>query len=185
MFAPGAGDAPSLQLIGLVVNGGRFQFGVTGHRPGVVLAGVTDLGDAAVPEAGDDGRAGGYALPMRDRHQTALRMRSEGATFQMIGDALGVSPSRANVIYQRAVVVRLERETGLRMRSIRIVRGSARIPTEWATMLADDREKAFLALLQEVNCDRRHAEEIIAWLDAGHHELPAIVKPPPWSNFAS
>lgn len=42
---------------------------------------------------------------MRERHQTALRMREEGATFQAISDALHVSASRANLIYQRALEI--------------------------------------------------------------------------------
>lgn len=59
---------------------------------------------------------------MRERHQTALRMREDGATFQAIGEALGVSPSRANVIYQRALEVQAEEAAGMGVRAIRILR---------------------------------------------------------------
>jgi hypothetical protein len=107
-----------------------------------------------------------------DRHQIALEMRAAGATFQAIGAALGVSASRASAIHERALVLRREQDVGLRMRSIRILKRSQYRPQEWAAMLANDRQKAFVTLIREPNCDRWHAEEIIAWLEAGNRELP-------------
>lgn len=110
---------------------------------------------------------------MKARHQTALDMRErQGATFKAIGDVLGVSPSRANLIYQRALIIRTEQLAGLRMRSIRILRASTRTADELAAVIEQDPGQAFLALLQEPNCDRGHAEEIIAWLAAGNREIP-------------
>ncbi|MBB4841480.1 hypothetical protein HNP52_004584 [Sphingomonas kyeonggiensis] len=48
-------------------------------------------------------------------------MREDGATFQAIGEALGVSPSGANVIYQCALEVQAEEATGMGVRAIRIL----------------------------------------------------------------
>ena len=45
-------------------------------------------------------------------------------------------------------------------------------PQELAAMLAEDREAAFVTVLKLHNCDRRHAEEILAWLEAGNRQLP-------------
>ncbi|MBB4837311.1 hypothetical protein HNP52_000362 [Sphingomonas kyeonggiensis] len=109
---------------------------------------------------------------MRDRHQTALRMRDEGATFRAIGEALGVSPSRANVIYQRALVVKAEETAGLGSQAIRIVRNYRGCLTELATRAELDPDAAVVTLIQEPNCLRRHALEIIAWLAAGNREKP-------------
>ena len=107
-----------------------------------------------------------------DRHRIALEMRDAGATFQAIGDVFGVSASRASAIYQRALVLRTEQEVGLRMRSIRVLRGAPYSPVELAVMLAQDQQTTFVTLLQQPRCDRRHAEEIIAWLEAGNLRLP-------------
>lgn len=109
---------------------------------------------------------------LSDRHQTALEMREAGETFQAIGDVFGVSASRASAIYQRALILRTEHEVGLRMRSIRVLRGAPHTPNELAVMLAQDRQKTFVTLLEQPGCDRRHAEEIIAWLEAGNLRLP-------------
>lgn len=109
---------------------------------------------------------------LSDRHEIALEMRAAGATFQAIGEILGVTASRASAIHQRALTLRTEQDVGLRMRSIRILRRSQNGPRELAAMLANDREKTFVTLIREPNCDRWHAEEIIAWLDAGNLKLP-------------
>jgi len=109
---------------------------------------------------------------LSDRQRIALEMREGGATFQAIGDLFGVSASRASAIYQRALVLRTEQEVGLRMRSIRVLRGAPYSPEELAGMLAQDRQKTFVTLIRQPNCDRRHAEEIIAWLETGNLRLP-------------
>jgi hypothetical protein len=116
--------------------------------------------------------AGSGGAVLSDRHQAALEMREAGATYQAIGDVFGVSASRASAIYQRALILRTEHEVGLRMRSIRVLRGAPHSPEEWAGMLAQDRQKTFLTLLRQPNCDRHHAEETVAWLEAGNLRLP-------------
>lgn len=109
---------------------------------------------------------------LTERHQTALDMREAGATFQAIGDVFGVSATRASAIYQRALILRTEKEVGLRTRSIGILRQVPFSPEELGVMLEQDRQKTFLTLLRQPNCDRRHAEEIIAWLEARDLRLP-------------
>lgn len=108
---------------------------------------------------------------LSDRHQIALKMREAGATFQAIGDEFGVSASRASAIYHRALVLRTEQEVGLRMPAARILRNCEYSPAALADMLAKDRDATFVSLLRQTNCNRRHAEEIIAWLEAGKREL--------------
>lgn len=99
-------------------------------------------------------------------------MREEGATFQAIGEALGVSPSRANVIYQRALVVQAEEAAGMGMAAIRIVRHYRGDLDELAALAERDHTAAVVSLIQEPNCLRRHALQIIAWLKAGNREKP-------------
>jgi hypothetical protein len=109
---------------------------------------------------------------LTDRHQIALDMREAGATYQAIGNVFGVSASRASAIYQRALVLSTEDKVGLSMRSARVLRSYEDGPAALADMLAADREATFVSLLRLADCGRRHAEEIIAWLDAGNRELP-------------
>lgn len=109
---------------------------------------------------------------MRERHQIALRMRDEGATFQKIGEALGVSPSRANEIYKRALVVQEEEAAGMGVQAIRILRHYRGDLHELASLAERDPHGACTLLIQEPNCLRRHAYQIIAWLNAGNREKP-------------
>ncbi|MDQ0252437.1 hypothetical protein J2W22_004525 [Sphingomonas kyeonggiensis] len=109
---------------------------------------------------------------MRERHQTALRMREEGATFQAIGDALHVSASRANVIYQRALEIQAEEAAGMGLAAIRILRDYRGDLHELASLAERDPHGACTLLIQEPNCLRRHAYQIIAWLTAGNREKP-------------
>lgn len=124
-------------------------------------------------DADDVAGAGCYlVLMLSTRHQTALHMREAGSTYEAIGEVMGVSAARVRAIYKRACVLRLEQDAGLSIRSIRIVRNLQQTPSELATMLDLDRDATFVALLREPNCNRRHAEEIIAWLEEGSRALP-------------
>jgi hypothetical protein len=109
---------------------------------------------------------------MRDRHETALRMRAEGATFQMIGEALAVTGSRAHAIYKRALVVRTEETAGLRTRSMGIVRSYPGCLEELAAIAREDHGRALVMLANQRNCSRVNAVEIVAWLMAGNRETP-------------
>jgi hypothetical protein len=109
---------------------------------------------------------------MRERHQTALRMREHGATFQMIGDALGVTAGRAGVIYRRALVVHAEETVGLGTQAIRILRYYQGDLNELALIAEQDPDGAVVTLIREPNCLRRHALQIVAWLNAGNREKP-------------
>jgi len=50
---------------------------------------------------------------MRDRHQLALRLREDGASFEAMEAALGVTTSRARMIYLRAKEVQAEEASAL------------------------------------------------------------------------
>ncbi|MDQ0250965.1 hypothetical protein J2W22_003029 [Sphingomonas kyeonggiensis] len=102
----------------------------------------------------------------------ALKLREQSATFQAIGEALGVSPSRANEIYKRALVVQEEEVAGMGVQAIRILRHYRGDLHELASFAERDPHGACTLLIQEPNCLRRHAYQIIDWLKASNREKP-------------
>jgi hypothetical protein len=99
-------------------------------------------------------------------------MRKEGATYEMVAAALGVSRGRISVICKGALVVEAEEAIGLRTRSIKIIRGRAGRLAEIAAHAEEAPGGAIVALIKEANCDWPHAAEIIEWSKAGNREAP-------------
>lgn len=99
-------------------------------------------------------------------------MRGQGATFQAIAEVLGVTAGRAGVIYKRALEVQEEEKLGLERQAIRIARHYRGDLGELGAIAERDPARAVIALIQEPNCLRRHALQIVAWLNAGNRERP-------------
>ncbi|WP_342249410.1 hypothetical protein [Sphingomonas sp. OTU376] len=132
---------------------------------------IREAGAHLQPLAGA-ARSSCYVSAVLERHQTVLQMREQGSTFKAIGAALGVTPGRAGVLYRRALEVQSEEAAGMGMAAIRIVRHYRGDLDELAALAERDHTAAVVSLIQEPNCLRRHALQIIAWLKAGNREKP-------------